>query len=194
MQTRRVLLFGAALLATIAVAVLLGVGAGNLWAEKRQHDTEKMRAAFTDQILEQMEHLQPGDTLPNARLMDLQRNLVPLHTMLKDPTLLVFFDYSCENCLVELEHLAQNITDPAVANHIILVSATNPLYLLQVRDEQAVTSPILYDDHMRFMDAIGVGTFPFNLYVGADGVIDSAIASSLGARDFERFSQAVLSR
>lgn len=191
MQSKRLLVWSLALIGTIGLALLLGIGAGNLIAERTERDTKKMRAAFTEQILEQMEHLQVGDTLPNVTLMDLERNEVSLYSRLADRTMLVFFDYSCENCLIELEHLASSVRDSAAAARIILISGTNPLYLLELREQHALRSPILYDDHHRYQNALGVNTYPFNLFVGRDGVIDSVIASPLGASDFETFSHAV---
>jgi peroxiredoxin len=190
MQAKRLVIGAAVVIVTIGGAVLLGAGAGNLLAERKEHDLIKRRAAFTQDILEQMENLQVGDTLPNGTLMDLDRNMVPLHSLLTDKSLVLFFDYSCENCLLELEHLTEEL-DSAAASHIILISGTNPLYLLDLREQYKLKAPILYDDHQRFMDLLGVNTFPFNLYVGKDGVIDSAVASPLGAVDFENFSQFV---
>lgn len=191
MLSRKVVWLLLLVVATVGLAVVLGIGAGNLLAERKEHDAKKMRAAFTQQILQQMEHVQIGDTLPNATLLDLERNTRRLHSMLSDKSLIIFFDYSCENCLVELEYLGKVVKDSILASNIILISATNPLFLLDARNEFGLKCPILYDDRQQFMNALGVDTYPFNLFVGSDGVIDSVVASAMGQSDLDQFLAAL---
>jgi peroxiredoxin len=96
------------------------------------------------------------------------------------------FDYHCDNCLIELEQYMKAVRDSAQAKHIILISGSNPLQLIELRDRYNIPFIILYDEDAMFLTNHNITTFPFNIVVSRSMQIEQIAAGSLMESEVEQ--------
>jgi peroxiredoxin len=173
------------IVATIGLAYILGVQAGNLINSRNKGNYLQTREFQTKAILEKMENLAVGDTLANHAFFGLDLNLVSLSKLIKRKAVLSFADPGCGACLSQLEELQGAVTDSADYRYFILISFTTPLLLKEYKETYELGSRILYDENEEWKNSLGIKIAPFNLIVNSSLVIERVIAGQMTAKDFE---------
>lgn len=170
-------------LVVIGLASILGVLAGNMVESfKRQAQREEA----TQGILEHMQSINVGDTIPDYQFENLDNQQVRLSELISERTVLVFFDPYCHHCLVQLDSMELALGDSWAGEYIILISAAKLQDLQAVRDERNIRSWILWDRGDAYADMLNVFTKPFNIAIDADMVIHDIVAGPLTVSDIQR--------
>jgi len=145
-----------------AAGVLIGTEVGRYEGERRMRTRH---AKKTQGVLKQMGTVAIGDTLPDHRFEDMNRNLVWWGDLLKGRTIVSFFDPGCEACLDEVDNLLDAITRPEDARYFLFISSYDRDSLALLAQAYGIASQILYDENGAFGKNLAVFTFPFNLTV-----------------------------
>lgn len=170
----------------IVVAYVGGVQIGSLLNHKAEDTYLLRRDTHTAELLDQMATIAVGDTLPDHTFLTLDGEPCRLSEIINKPTLIVFFDYHCGNCLAELELLNKATDSVTQANNCLMISATNPLHLINLKKRLNIKCPILHDEEGRFVDAMHIYTYPFNVFSNSNLQIEEIIASGLVESDVRR--------
>jgi peroxiredoxin len=141
----------------------------------------------TAAILRQMGTIEIGDTLPNFPFEDIDGEIRLLSEVVTDKTLITYLERDCDACLVELERLKQAANSPDDYEHILLITSANPVHMQKLRAEYGLRCVILYDEERRFGSLLKIQSFPFNLVVNRQRVIEAIHANVLLPDDYERF-------
>ncbi|MCX6835353.1 MAG: hypothetical protein NTW07_09525, partial [candidate division Zixibacteria bacterium] len=110
-----------------------------------------------------------------------------LSEVVTDKTLITYLERDCEACLLELERLKQAANGQADYEHILLITSANPVHMQKLRAEYGLGCVILYDEERRFGSTLKISSFPFNLVVDRQRVIEAIHANVLLPDDYERF-------
>jgi peroxiredoxin len=185
-KLRRAVIFVAAILATIAVAYILGVAAAGFVQKARE---KKTRAEQTQVLLDKMgSGLGVGVTLPDAHLEDINGQLVDLSDIVCERSLVGFVSTGCGFCKIEVERFNELGPDPDQQQCLILISDAPPADLLAFREENKIQCQLYYDPDGTFQAALGVFTFPFNMIVDQNLTIQEIIA---GTPEEEQIEQVI---
>jgi peroxiredoxin len=184
-RVRRVFVVALASVATVAAAFILGSHVGKLLVSKGKRDHVQSRELRTKVILDKMENLSIGDTLPDASFLDLDLHVHRLSNLVNDWAVLSFLDPSCGACLDQLDALNAAIKADSLYSHFITLSGTNPLLLKEFEREFCPGVTILYDENREFQNALGVSIAPFNLILHADLSVRKVIVGSMTKSDFD---------
>lgn len=169
----------AIVLVTLSAAYVLGTKVGGLVVQKKQREQRFVRSLQTKELLNKMGTLKVGDALSDHTFQGLDRQFYRLSSLLQNHTVISIFDYHCDNCIAELQEIANTVRDSIEAKHIILISGSNPLQLLELRDTYEVPCRILYDEDRLFLDQYDINTYPFNIIVDDSLRIEDVVAGSL---------------
>ncbi|MCX6833896.1 MAG: redoxin domain-containing protein [candidate division Zixibacteria bacterium] len=144
-------------------------------------------AEQTASVLKQMGTIEVGDTLPNFPFEDIDGKVRLLSEVVTDKTLITYVERGCDACLTELERLKQAANGQADYDHILLITSANPLHMQKLRAEYGLGCVILYDEERRYGSLLKISSFPFNLVVNRQRVIEAIHANILLPEDYERF-------
>ena len=144
-------------------------------------------AEQTAAILRQMGTIEVGDTLPNFPFEDIDGEIRLLSEVVTDKTLITYIKPDCDACLVELERLKQAAKSQADYEHILLITSANPLHMQKIRADYGLGCVILYDEERRFGSLLKIQSFPFNLVITGERVVEAIHANTLLPDDYERF-------
>ena len=158
MKRSRVIGFLSLSLLIIAAAYAAGVQIGSLFNHNAEDTYLLRRDTHTAELLDQMGTIAVGDTLPDHTFLTPDGEPCRLSEIINKPTLIMFFDYHCGNCLAELELVNKTTDSVTQANNCLLISATNPLHLINLKKRLEIKCPILYDEDGRFVDAMHIYT------------------------------------
>jgi peroxiredoxin len=147
-------------------------------------------AEQTAEILRRMGTIKVGDTLGNFPLEDIDGKLHLLSELVTDKTLITYMKPDCDACLAELETLRSVAKGPDDYEHVILITSANPLHMQRIREDYGLGCVILYDDERQFGAALKIQTFPFNLVVDRDRVLQTVHANTLLPDDYELLFEA----
>jgi len=141
----------------------------------------------TEAVLKQMGTIKVGDTLPNFPFEDIDGKVRLLSEVVTDKTLITYLERGCDACLLELERLKQAASGQDDYEHILLITSANPVHMQKLRAEYGLGCVILYDEERRFGSLLKIQSFPFNLVVNRQRVIEAIHANTLLPDDYERF-------
>jgi peroxiredoxin len=175
----------------VVLAYVIGVQAAALfekWHLSRNVDQYHAQASEqTAAILRKMGTIEIGDTLPNFPFEDIDGKVRLLSEVVTDKTLITYIKPDCDACLVELERLKQAANGQEDYEHILLITSANPVHMQKMRAEYGLGCVILYDEERRFGSLLKISSFPFNLVVNRQRVIETIHANTLLPDDYERF-------
>jgi peroxiredoxin len=134
-----------------------------------------------------MGRIEIGDTLPNFPFEDIDGKVRLLSEVVTDKTLITYIKPDCDACLVELERLKQAANGQEDYEHILLITSANPVHMQKLRAEYGLGCVILYDEERRFGAMLKISSFPFNLVVNRQRVIEAIHTNTLLPDDYERF-------
>ena len=177
--------------AVVVLAYVLAVQAFTLyekWNLSRNADQYRTQASEqTAAILRQMGTIEIGDTLPNFPFEDIDGKVRLLSEVVTDKTLITYIQPDCDACLIELERLKQAAKSQTDYAHILLITSANPVHMQKLRADYGLGCVILYDEERRFGSLLKIQSFPFNLVVNRQRVIEAIRANTLLPDDYERF-------
>ncbi|MCX6835314.1 MAG: hypothetical protein NTW07_09325, partial [candidate division Zixibacteria bacterium] len=107
-----------------------------------------------------------------------------------DKTLITYLERGCDACLLQLQRLKQVAGGSDDYEHILLITSANPVHMQKLRAEYGLECVILYDEERRFGSMLKISSFPFNLVVNRQRVIEAVHANILLPDDYERFFEA----
>jgi len=192
-KSKAVLVMGGVTL--VILAYLIGTQSADWmreWNTARHADEYRaMAAEQTAAILRKMGTIEVGDTLPNFPLEDIDGKMHMLSELLTDKTLITYLKPDCDACLEELERLRIVANGPNDYEHVILITSANPLHMHRIRKEYGLGCVILYDDERFVGTTLRIQTFPFNLILNRDRVIEAIDGSTMLAEDYRRFFETV---
>jgi peroxiredoxin len=163
-------------------AYLIAMKADDALQEKREY-----RREFTRGVLKSMNTLQVGDVLPDYQFEDGSHNPLTLSGLATGNTLLIFFDPTCDGCDDELRAINDAVTDTLDYRRFRLICAGDSGLVAEKVEMLDLHSPLLHDHSGDYFFQIGVFTYPFNIIVNKDRVIQDMIAGSLDRMDLTRF-------
>ncbi len=178
----KVMLGVVVLAAVIGAGLLLGGQAAHYATAKKQLAARNENTAG---ILSQMNTINVGDVLPDHRFEDLESNLVWLSDLLAHKTLISFYYPDCDGCILELEQLQNVCRDSADYQYFIYISSTDLQSLVEDREKHGIPLRIFYDHERAFAKELEVYTYPFNIIVNRDGLIEAIVGGALEESDFE---------
>jgi peroxiredoxin len=185
----RIIAYSGASVLAILLGVVLALQASKLVMAHRlekQTDTEAQRRELTDEILDDMNTIDIGDTLADHTFRDLHRNPIELTQLIKGKTLVLFFDPDCGNCELELEALQRVVTDETDCQSFLLISAGNPWLMEELKTKYHLCSPMLYDYKGQFTYGMHIYTYPFNVIIDENRVIHDIISGPLSESDLKQ--------
>jgi peroxiredoxin len=182
--------------AVVVLAYVIGVQAAALferWNLSRNEDQYHAQAVEqTASILRQMGTIEVGDTLPNFPFEDIDGKVRLLSEVVTDKTLITYVERGCDACLLQLERLKQAANGQADYDHILLIASANPVHMQKLRVDYGLGCVILYDEERRFGSLLKIQSFPFNLVVNRQRVIEAIHANVLLPNNYERFFEEAL--
>ena len=181
------------LVAIIVVAFLGYISATQVSAHlnsKKQDEheqlKEKARQEYTESILNSMQTMAIGDTLPDFVFEDLNRQPRRLSDLVNNRTVISFFDPHCENCDEEMIKVRQAVANETEAGYFVFISSANPRLIEEMRGLVGLKSPVLYDHRAEFMRSYDIFTYPFNVIVDENLVIQDIIIDTLDESDLKK--------
>jgi len=183
-KLQRIALFAGCLVLTAALAYVIAIEAADYLNEQKRGELRAKGVRTTQRILERMGTVNVGDTLGNFILEDIDGNLHMLSELLTQKCVIAFIKPDCEGCLMELETIGLTIPDRSDHRHFIFISSSNPLHMLELRDNFGIKCPILFDEGRDVALRLKVLTYPFNFVVNRQRVILDARAGSMSAEDY----------
>ena len=179
-----------AFIVVVAVAYFsaLKVGAyiNNKRLEQKMRSAEERKKEFTNTLLDQMQTLKIGDTLPDHRFEDLYRRNVYLSELLRGWTFLIFFDPYCDNCNDEMYAVNHTVSKLKEYGYFIFISGENPRLIEEMPGLTDLKSPVLYDHHREFINRFKIFTFPFNIVIDTDLVVREIYGEALTPEEITR--------
>ncbi len=160
---------------------------GERKVEQARLEAQHYRREFTQGVLMSMNTLQVGNVLPDYQFEDLAHNPLTLSGLASENTLLIFFDPACDGCDNELAAINKAIADTLDYRRFRLISSGDSGMVAEKIERFDLRIPLLYDPSADFFFQTGVLTYPFNMIVNQDGVIQDMIAGSLDRRDLVQF-------
>ena len=179
---------------TIGAAYIFGVQAGNFFIDKKLDQHAKQREVYTQQILDFMGTIEKGYQMPDFKFITSDNQQRQLYDKFKSKTLMIIFDYTCENCIIEMEQVAAILQDHDYCDFLTLLSPSDPQYMEELRKDLNIPCEILHDHKYAFVDRIGVSSYPFNIVVDQTGVIDTILAGPLSKPDLETLLKRISSQ
>lgn len=155
--------------------------------EEAQQGKRQVRREFTESVLRSMNSLQVGQVLPDYQFEDLAYNPQTLSDLATENTLLIFFDPACEGCDDELAAINEAVTDSIGYQRIRLITSGDSGMVAAKVARFALHSPLLYDRSGDYFFQLGVFTYPFNIIINKERVIQDMIAGTLDHTDLTRF-------
>jgi len=131
--------------------------------------------------------IEVGDTLPNFPFEDIDGKVRLLSEVVTDKTLITYLERGCDACLQQLERLKQAANGQDDYEHVLLITSANPVHMQKLRADYGLGCVILYDEERRFGSLLKIQSFPFNLVVNRQRVIETIHANTLLPDDYERF-------
>lgn len=168
-------------IAAMAFAVVLGTQAGKMYAN---WDNQRKLAQTTRVVVDLMETIDIGDTLPDHVFEDLERNPVRLSDLIKGRTLVTFISPNCPSCEFQIEDFSRALNTDQQKNGYIFISPHNPRYLEELQDKYNLEAPILYDHRSKYWSMLSINTTPFNVQIGQDMILEEIFAGPLSEDEY----------
>ena len=152
----------ASLLAGLALGCVLttAINSYNRMATKDEQVKE------TDLVLQAMGSLAVGDTLADHVFEDLEGRPVRLSEIVLGNTWISIIEPTCESCVEDIRQLKQTLPDTSAARLFVFISASNPRYLRDLKDEIVIESAFLYDHRRTWSNRYDFYTYPFHIKIG----------------------------
>jgi hypothetical protein len=166
----------------VAVAVFIGKGTGNYIWEKQKL---RKKREYTEHILAKMQDLHIGDTLPNHKFEVIGSDSAWLYDLLTGKCVLTIVLPECEDCLYEAQELKAAITDSNDARHFIFATWENPRTFVDIKTENNLASPFVYDHKRAYFSQFDITTFPFNITLDSNGVVLDMLSGAMWKDDFQ---------
>ena len=149
-------------------------------------DTSDEQHRMTAEILEKINTIEVGASLPDHLLADLRQEQVLLSNLVDQKTLIVFFDPDCGGCRVEMENLSQVLPLLPEDPPLIMISTADPNLIEDVRLEFGLPDSFLYDSDGEFTHSLELLAYPFNVIVDENMVVQDVIAGALAQQGLRR--------
>ncbi len=179
---QRVLMAVAILVLVISLGLLVGNQAAYFMKDQQKL---KARSKRTSAILDQMNTIEVGDTLPDYRLETLDGDFVWISDLLTDKTLVSFYHPACYDCTSEIELLSNTCSDLFAYRHFLFISSTDPATLRKHRDSLGFPVQFLHDKDREYANHLHVVNYPFNVIVDRAGRIKEIINGTLYEREIQ---------
>ncbi len=166
----------------LAIAIIVGSRAGQYFGERQK---QKKQEVLSRQILANVKQLNIGDTLPNHKFEVIGGDSVWLKDLLSDKCVLIVSIPQCHECVLEAQELQSAITDESDSKHFIFATWENPKLLEDIKKENNLYSPFLYDHKRAYFSQFDISTYPFNITLDKNGVVLDMLAGAMWKNDFE---------
>ncbi len=168
-------------ISVLAIAIFLGTQSGKYLGPKQRL---REQVISSKQILAKMQYLHIGDTLLNHKFEVIGGDSVWLYDLLSKKCVLTIVLPGCEDCLYEAQELKAAITDSNDARHFIFATWENPRTFEDMKNENGLTSPFLYDHKRVYFSNYDITTFPFNITLDENGVVLDMLSGAMWKKDF----------
>ena len=176
------------------LAYVIGTQSAKWWndwdAVAHANEYRAQAAERTAAILRKMGTIKVGDTLGNFPMEDIDGKLHLLSELVTDKTLITYMKPDCDACLEELERLRSVAKGPDDYEHVILITSANPLHMQRLREDYGLGCVILYDNERQLGAALKIQSFPFNLLVDGNLVIEEINAVTMLPDDYTKLFEA----
>ncbi len=159
-----------------AAAILIGKGTGNYIWEKQKL---RKKREYTEQVLAKMQNLHIGDTLSNYKFEVIGGDSAWLYDLLSKKCVLTIVLPDCHDCIFEAQELKAAITDSIDARHFIFATWDNPRTFEDMKNENGLASPFLYDHKRVYFSNYDITTFPFNITLDENGVVLDMLSGAM---------------
>ena len=164
---------------SLAVALVLGVGGGYVWARVTQDDAPDVDATLDEPGVED----EPvatlgtvpdlaGERLPDVSVSTDDGSVVSTASFVGEPLVINFWFSTCVPCARELGEFAE--IDAEVGEQVRFIGI-NPQDSVEVMErfagERGVEYELFRDDAVELQTALDITFFPYTLFVAPDGTI-----------------------
>lgn len=166
------------LIGSLAVALVLGVAGGLVWAQMTDDD-EGVDVSLDEpgvvgrevSSIETIPSLS-GDRLPAATLSDRDGASISTASFVGEPLVINFWFSTCVPCAKELVDFAEVDAEVGDAVRFIGVNPFDSVPTMErFAGERGVTYDLYRDDDVEFQQALEISFFPYTLFVASDGTI-----------------------
>ncbi|HWR83836.1 MAG TPA: TlpA disulfide reductase family protein [Candidatus Deferrimicrobium sp.] len=168
---------------TVVVAFRFGSLTGQALSERDQRRQRESRDAMRRSVLAQMVNVDVGTRIEDFYFEDLNGALVKLSSLVHGRTVIAFVEPDCPACLEEIELVQGLASDSARARKLVFVSSSSPFHLISLRNEYDIISPLLYDHKGMFASQFKVSTYPTNIIIDENLVIERVVPGPLSAEE-----------
>lgn len=174
--------------ATLTVAVLIlclvaGLAFGGLLAKvifsAKSEQRRSQQTETTSQILQSMGTLEVGDRLSDHLFEDFAGTPVRLSDVVHDQTWIAIIEPTCESCVEDMRFLKSVLTKVGQERAFVFVSASNPRFLRDLKEEIGLESTFLYDHRRVWSNQYNFFTYPFHIRVDGRLEILEVVAGAL---------------
>ncbi len=171
---------GRLLAVSLAVAVVVGIGGGLIWAAVVDDEADApVDAVLTDpqDATADVAGIEPnavveGEPLPDAVLSDRDGDEVPVSSFRGEPLVMNFWFSTCPPCAKELPDFAEVHAARGDEVRFIGVNTIDSVPVMErFAGERGVTYELYRDDLAELTDGIGATNFPVTIFVTSDGTI-----------------------
>lgn len=169
------------LVGSLAVAVVVSVVGGYIWAQTVADDTPAADAVLDDPqdrtIPDEVAGIptnddMAGDPLPSAIVLDAEGNEVSTDSFIGEPLVINFWFSTCIPCERELPDFAQVHAEVGDDVRFIGINTTDSVPVMQrFARERGVSYELYQDTFAEFLHGAGVVAFPYTLFVTSTGEI-----------------------
>lgn len=190
-KAKRMWMYIAATLVAAFLGYLMALQAAAYLAAPKSdvvvHGKLDLQRDYTRHVLKSMNSLRVGDTLPDYRFENTEHNPLVLSDVVAENTLLIFFDPSCDGCDHELSALEEVIAGTLESQRFLAICSGDSGLVTEKVAQFDIGGRLLYDPSGDYFAQTGVFSYPFNIMINRDRVIQDMIAGSLDRTDLAQF-------
>ncbi len=148
-------------IATLTAVIIAGA-LGGRWLGTRKSMADSRQT--TNRVLEKMDGIGPGDTLPTYTFYDIWGEERNLRQEVNQVSIISIIEPQCESCLHQLRVIEEwQKRTPCLK--IILISSDSPFHTRRILDQFELTAVVLYDHERHYGEHLNISVFPFNCLV-----------------------------
>lgn len=170
MKRNSILVATVIVLVTIFLAYFLGNAAARLSSGDQSRDLEDVQEQL---LLSQMRFVNPGDTIADLELSDLNGEKTLLSRHVSGKSMLVFFEPDCPACEKQMQVILKSATEPEELARFVFITSGN--YTISYLKEFFGSGPhslnLVVDPEDSLARRLRVRSFPFNLVVNEGLVV-----------------------
>ncbi len=126
-----------------------------------------------------------GDRLSDHSFEDLAGTPVRLSDVVHNQTWIAIIEPTCESCVEDMRYLKSVLTGVEQEHAFVFVSASNPRFLRDIKEEIGLNSTFLYDHRRVWSNQHNFFTYPLHVRVDGNLQMLEIVAGALSREQIE---------